>query len=132
MGDKFAADGFGTQRYDLMCNDFVILGPAADPASIRSMTDVTAAFHKIGDSRALLVTRGDKSGTHLKELVVRKKSSVATKGNWHSAFEEDAKRNCRPLACADEKHAYPIMTEPIHHYEIIFLCRSWLNTMKSF
>jgi tungstate transport system substrate-binding protein len=109
LEEKFVADGFGTKRYDLMYNDFIILGPAADPAGIRGMKDAAAALHKIADSKVLFVTRGDKSGTHVKELEVWKKAGVEPQGAWYAVFEQGAKGNAPTLAHANEKQAYTIM-----------------------
>ena len=61
--DRFVAQGFGVGRRDVMHNDFVVVGPAADPAAIRGSKDVVAAFRKILASKALFVSRGDDSGT---------------------------------------------------------------------
>lgn len=65
--EKFVADGFGTKRYAVMHNDFVIIGPAADPAGIKGMSDAGAALKKIADKKSTFVSRGDDSGTHTKE-----------------------------------------------------------------
>jgi tungstate transport system substrate-binding protein len=65
---KFVADGFGLERHPVMHNDFVLVGPAADPAGIEGMDDVTAALRRVGDAEAVFVSRGDDSGTHKKEL----------------------------------------------------------------
>ncbi len=65
---KFVADGLGLARHPVMHNDFVLVGPAADPADIRGMADVAAALRRIGDSEQVFVSRGDDSGTHKKEL----------------------------------------------------------------
>lgn len=109
LEEKFVADGFGTKRYDLMYNDFVILGPGGDPARIRGEKDAAAALRKIAGSAALFVTRGDKSGTHVKELDVWKKAGIEPKGAWYDIFEEGAKGNAPTLAYANEKQAYLIM-----------------------
>ena len=61
--DRFMAQGFGTNRRDVMFNDFVLVGPAADPARIRGLRDVHAAMRRIRDSGASFVSRGDDSGT---------------------------------------------------------------------
>ena len=63
LEEKFVADGFGTKRYDLMYNDFVLLGPAEDPAKVKGEKSISIALQKIMDSKALFITRGDKSGT---------------------------------------------------------------------
>ena len=65
---KFVADGLGLARHPVMHNDFVLVGPAADPAGISGMADVAAAMRRIGDTEQVFVSRGDDSGTHKKEL----------------------------------------------------------------
>jgi tungstate transport system substrate-binding protein len=65
---KFVADGLGLARRPVMHNDFVLVGPADDPAGIRGMNDVAAALRRIGDGEHVFVSRGDDSGTHKKEL----------------------------------------------------------------
>ena len=75
--DKFVADGFGTKRYPVMHNDFVIIGPAADPAGIKGMSDAGQALKKIDVAKAIFVSRGDDSGTHTKEQALWVKSGVA-------------------------------------------------------
>ncbi len=109
LEEKFVADGFGTKRYDLMYNDFVVLGPASDPAKIKGMKDAAAALKTIAQAKALFVTRGDKSGTHVKELVVWKKAGIEPQGAWYAVFEQGAKGNAPTLAHANEKQAYTIM-----------------------
>ena len=66
--DKFVAAGYGVERRDVMYNDFIVVGPPADPAKMRGMRDVLAAFRRLLDSDATFVSRGDDSGTHKKEL----------------------------------------------------------------
>ena len=68
--DQFMADGFGTTRYDVMYNDFVIVGPPDDPAGIASASDAAQAFIRIAEAEATFVSRGDDSGTHLKEKAI--------------------------------------------------------------
>jgi len=109
LEEKFVADGFGTKRYDLMYNDFVILGPATDPAKIKGMKDAPSALRKIMEAKALFITRGDKSGTHVKELEVWKKAGVEPQGTWYHVFEQGSKGNAPTLAFTNEKQAYTIM-----------------------
>jgi tungstate transport system substrate-binding protein len=109
LEEKFVADGFGTKRYDLMFNDFIVLGPSADPAHIRGMKDAAAALRTIADAKVPFVTRGDKSGTHVKELEVWKKAGIEPQGAWYAVFEQGAKGNAPTLAYANEKQAYTIM-----------------------
>lgn len=64
---EFVSDGFGTQRFPVMHNDFVLLGPVADPAGIKGKSDAATALRAIAKTKALFVSRGDDSGTHTKE-----------------------------------------------------------------
>ncbi len=75
--EKFVADGFGTKRYPVMHNDFVIIGPAADPAGIKGISDAGKALRKIAAAKAIFVSRGDDSGTHTKEQALWEESGVA-------------------------------------------------------
>jgi tungstate transport system substrate-binding protein len=109
LEEKFVADGFGTKRYDLMYNDFVLLGPSADPAGIRGMKDAAAALRAISKGQAPFMTRGDKSGTHVKELEVWKKAGIEPQGAWYHVFEQGSKGNAPTLAFANEKQSYTIM-----------------------
>lgn len=68
--DAFVAEGSGVNRQDVMYNDFIILGPASDPAGIKGMTDAAAAFKKIAETKSPFISRGDNSGTHTKELSI--------------------------------------------------------------
>ncbi|WP_439124047.1 substrate-binding domain-containing protein [Marivita sp.] len=84
--EKFVADGFGTERTDLMYNDFVIVGPSADPAGVAGMSDVQAALAQIAQSGALFASRGDDSGTHKKELSLWASAEVdptSSSGQWY-------------------------------------------------
>lgn len=75
----FVAQGYGAYRLGVMHNDFVIIGPAADPAGIKGMHDAVRAFKKIAESKAKFVSRGDDSGTHIKEQAIWKASGVNLK-----------------------------------------------------
>ena len=84
--EKFVADGYGVERFDLMYNDFVIVGPAGDPAGVRGTTDAPAALAKIAAAKAPFASRGDDSGTHKKEMSLWKTSGVdptAASGTWY-------------------------------------------------
>lgn len=84
--EAFVATGGGVERFDLMYNDFVVVGPAADPAGVNGMTDVEAALRKIATSGALFASRGDDSGTHRKELDLWKAAGIDPKtgsGQWY-------------------------------------------------
>jgi len=66
--EKFVAEGYGVERYDVMYNDFVIVGPAEDPAGVKGMDDAPAALAQIAEEEAVFASRGDDSGTHKKEM----------------------------------------------------------------
>src|SRR6266704_5212956 len=66
--EKFVAEGFGVARFDVMYNDFVLLGPRTDPAGVQGMPDVAAALAQVAAKQAMFVSRGDDSGTHKLEL----------------------------------------------------------------
>jgi len=74
--EKFVKDGYGTKRYAVMHNDFVILGTADDPAKIRGIANAPEALKKIADSEALFISRGDDSGTHTKEQALWQKTGL--------------------------------------------------------
>ena len=84
--EQFVADGFGVERFDVMYNDFVIVGPAADPAGIAAAKDAAAALKGIAQAEALFASRGDESGTHKKELALWEAAGVdpgAASGTWY-------------------------------------------------
>jgi tungstate transport system substrate-binding protein len=74
--EKFVADGFGTKRYPVMHNDFVIVGPESDPAGVKGMTDAAEALKKIAGAGAAFISRGDDSGTHTKEQSLWKETGL--------------------------------------------------------
>lgn len=81
--DAFMEQGFGAVRYDVMYNDFILVGPESDPAGIQGMTDATAALQQIAETEALFVSRGDNSGTHNKELAIWKNAELSPEGDWY-------------------------------------------------
>jgi tungstate transport system substrate-binding protein len=83
--EKFLAEGFGVKRYDVMYNDFVLVGPKADPAGVKGK-DIETALRMIEAKAAPFVSRGDRSGTHTAELALWKRAGVdisASKGPWY-------------------------------------------------
>jgi tungstate transport system substrate-binding protein len=84
--EKFIEEGFGVKRFEVMYNDFVLIGPKSDPASVSGMTDIAAALVSIEVKKALFVSRGDRSGTHSTELRLWQDAGVnieAAKGRWY-------------------------------------------------
>ena len=76
--EKFVTEGFGLKRFAVMYNDFVVVGPQADPANVKG-SDIVAALKKISSSNAAFVSRGDKSGTHAAELRFWTQAALADK-----------------------------------------------------
>ncbi len=101
--DRFVAEGWGVNRRDVMYNDFVILGPAADPARVRGSKDAVAAFRAIAARRALFCSRGDDSGTHKKEKALWALAGVSPRGAW---YIQTGQGMGPTLIVADEKKAY--------------------------
>jgi tungstate transport system substrate-binding protein len=86
LEEKFVAEGHGVKRFEVMYNDFVLIGPKSDPAGIGRLRDIVAAFRKIRSAQAPFVSRGDRSGTHFAELELWKASGIdiaAEKGRWY-------------------------------------------------
>lgn len=84
--EKFVAAGFGVKRFDVMYNDFVLIGPKDDPAKVSGMTDILAALRAIKENGASFVSRGDKSGTHSAELRLWNSAGIDIaneKGPWY-------------------------------------------------
>ena len=85
--EKFLAEGQGVKRFPVMYNDFVLIGPKSDPASIKGMKDVGNAFTTIKDKQASFISRGDRSGTHIAELALWKASGIdKDKGAWYKSI----------------------------------------------
>ena len=122
--EKFVKEGYGTKRYAVMHNDFVILGPAKDPAGIQGLKSATEALNKIATAKSPFISRGDDSGTHTKEqalwkatgLSLEKKTSTIVKkgkkrevtfihpaGPWYLSIGQGMGK---ALTIADEKQAY--------------------------
>jgi len=124
--EAFVKDGYGTKRYAVMHNDFVILGPEKDPAGIRGLNSATEALKKVVNAKAPFISRGDDSGTHTKEqalwqatgLPLGKKTQTIMKkgkksevsflhpqglGQWYLSIGQGMGK---ALTVADEKQAY--------------------------
>ena len=112
LEDKFIADGFGIDRRDIMYNDFLILGPENDPAGIKGMSDAAGSLAKIAASKSLLVTRGDNSGTHVKEMEVWDKAGIhpdSEKDEWYVTFSMGNLGNAQTTIFANRRGAYTLM-----------------------
>ncbi|TVQ99760.1 MAG: tungsten ABC transporter substrate-binding protein [Desulfovibrionales bacterium] len=109
--DKFVAEGYGTKRYYVMYNDFVIVGPESDPAGIKDAPSVTEAFKRIAAAGAPFVSRGDDSGTHGREkqlweatgLALTEAKSPEDGGDWYFSIGQGMGA---ALVFAEEKNGY--------------------------
>ena len=84
--EKFVESGFGLKRENLMYNDFVIVGPSSDPVKIINLEDIISVFKKIASNRHFFISRGDESGTNIKELKIWELAGVDLKpesGKWY-------------------------------------------------
>jgi tungstate transport system substrate-binding protein len=109
LEEKFVQEGFGTERIDLMYNDFVIMGPANDPAGIKGMKSAKEALRRIAEKGAPFITRGDKSGTHVSEMQLWEKAGIKPQGSWYMTYERGTEGNAPTLKYTDEKQAYTFM-----------------------
>ena len=105
LEDKFVAAGYGVNRRDVMYNDFVLIGPQSDPVGTKSAKKASEAFRLIAQNGATFVSRGDKSGTHTKELAIWKQAGLKPAGKW---YLEAGKGMGEVLTMADEKRAYTL------------------------
>ena len=101
--DKFVADGNGVNRRDVMYNDFVIIGPEADPAGIKEAQSAAEAFQKIANAKAEFISRGDDSGTHKKEKLIWQEAGLTPEGNW---YQEAGQGMGAVLTMANDKQVY--------------------------
>ena len=124
--ENFVKEGYGTKRYAVMHNDFVILGPQNDPARIRGLKSAAQALQNITDARAVFISRGDDSGTHTKEQALWKATGLTLEQKTGSIVKKGKKREVtfvhpvgseqwylsigqgmgKALTVADEKQAY--------------------------
>jgi len=90
--EKFVKEGYGTKRYAVMHNDFVILGPVKDPAGIQGVKSATEAFKKIATAKSPFISRGDDSGTHTKEQALWKAAGVPLEKKTSAIVKKGKKR----------------------------------------
>lgn len=103
--NAFVEKGYGKRRFAVMYNDFVLLGPADDPAGIRQASDLQQAFTKIAQSQSLFVSRGDDSGTHKKEKKIWSSTDIIPEGRW---YREIGQGMGKAIQIANELGAYTI------------------------
>ena len=126
--EKFVADGYGTRRYAVMHNDFVVLGPLDDPAGIKGMQKASETLKQIAATGSLFISRGDDSGTHTKEQALWKTSGLDLVVQKSTIFKKGRKKSVsfiypkgsnkwylsigqgmgKTITFADEKRAYTL------------------------
>lgn len=107
--EKLVADGVGTERRDVMYNDYVIVGPASDPAGIKGSTSAAEAFKKIAEAKATFISRGDDSGTNKKEIKIWKDASVSPTGTAGGDWYKNSGLGMGDaLKMTDELNAYTL------------------------
>lgn len=124
--ENFVKEGYGTRRYAVMHNDFIIVGPEADPAGIQGLSDAAQALREIADSGATFVSRGDDSGTHTKEQGLWKETGLELETRSQTIVKKGTERTIefvqpaydgylsigqgmgKTLTFADEKGAYTL------------------------
>jgi tungstate transport system substrate-binding protein len=109
LEEKFVKEGFGTERIDLMYNDFVIVGPPGDPAGIKGMKVATEALKIISGKAVPFVSRGDRSGTHVAEMELWEKAGMKPSGSWYGVYEKGSEGNLPTLRYTDQKGAYTVI-----------------------
>ena len=102
---KYVADGKLLNRRLVMYNDFLLVGPAADPARVRGEKNVVAALRRIAETQARFVSRGDKSGTHVLELALWKDAAVTPGAPW---YIESGQGMGATLGIANDRRAYTL------------------------
>jgi tungstate transport system substrate-binding protein len=105
LEDKFVAEGFGVDRRDVMYNDFVVLGPAADPAGVKGAGDAAQALARIAKAGAPFVSRGDQSGTHEKEQELWRLAGGVPQAKW---YLEAGQGMSEVISMALERSAYTL------------------------
>jgi len=134
LEDEFISEGYGTKRYPVMHNDFVIVGPAEDAAKIKGEKDVLSALKKIASSKAGFVSRGDKSGTHIKEMSLWEMAEVKPEESW---YIESGSGMASTLRIANEKSTYTLSDRATYLYhqkelDLAILCERDKRLLNSY
>jgi tungstate transport system substrate-binding protein len=103
--EEFMAAGHGVNRRLVMHNDFVIVGPAGDPADLQGLEDAAEAMGRIAESESLFLSRGDESGTHAKELGIWRSAELTPAGDW---YQESGTGMGQTLLVASDKQGYAL------------------------
>lgn len=110
---EFVAEGYGTERREVMYNDFVIVGPPDDPAGIAGSPNAGAALTRVARAEAAFISRGDESGTHNREVALWASSGIEPSGNWYQAAGQGMGE---VLRIASESAAYTLTDRASYLY----------------
>ena len=103
--EEFVAEGHGEMRLPFMASDFVLVGPPTDPAELKETAGIVSAFKRIRERQARFVSRGDRSGTNIKEQAIWKTAAITPSGHW---YLECGSGMAATLRVASEKQAYTL------------------------
>jgi len=106
--DQFISQGYGVTRYDLMYNDYILVGPRDDPASVLSAANVIGAVQRIATNKSLFISRGDDSGTHKKEMELWNQSGIDTTKVGNGWYQETGRGMGGTLNMASALDAYTL------------------------
>ena len=109
LEEKFIQEGYGTERIPFMYNDFVIVGPAGDPAGVKGMKSAADALKTIAGKNLPFISRGDKSGTHVAEMELWGKAGIKPAGPWYRIYEKGSEGNAPTLRYTDQQGAYTVI-----------------------
>jgi len=109
LEEKFVQNGFGTKRIPFMYNDFVIVGPVADPAGIQGLKSAAEALKIIAAKGLPFISRGDRSGTHVAEMELWEKAGLKPGGPWYRVYEKGSEGNAPTLKFTDQQGGYTVI-----------------------
>jgi tungstate transport system substrate-binding protein len=104
--EKFISEGFGIERFEVMYNDFILIGPKQDPAKIGKSKDIETALKKISQGKSAFISRGDKSGTHAAELRFWKNAGIDVNQSKETWYKETGSGMGPALNTASAMNAY--------------------------
>jgi tungstate transport system substrate-binding protein len=104
--EAFVAAGYGVARHEIMYNNFIVVGPEDDPASVSGLQDAGKALARVAAAAATFVSRGDDSGTHKKERAIWQQAGIEPQGNWYRQVGQGMGKT---LQIAGEMQAYTLV-----------------------
>lgn len=109
LEERFVAEGYATGRHPFAASSFVLAGPAADPAGIRGLAEVGSALQRIAHKRTPFLSRGDRSGTHMKELELWREAGIEPTGEWYRISASGARGSTAVAREAARTGAYTLI-----------------------